>query len=82
MSLTFVDSFDHKRFIDPMNEPHILLWMPGMGHGSSPVRIERVDVGRYFASEIFFIMTGEWDIHFQLKSGSVVVEEKIQNVII
>jgi hypothetical protein len=82
MDLIFVDTLDQSRFIDPMNEPNILLWMPGMGHGSSPVSVKRVDVGHYRAREIFFIMTGEWEIHYQLKSGSDVVEEKIQKVII
>ena len=53
-----------------------------MGHGSSPVTMERVDVGRYRAKDVFFIMTGEWDVHYQLKSGSHVVEEKIQKVLI
>ena len=82
LSLTFVDSVDQTRFIDPLQEPFIHLWMPSMGHGSSPVTMERVDVGRYRAKDVFFIMTGEWDVHYQLKSGSHVVEEKIQKVII
>ena len=82
MNLSFVDSVDQTRFIDPLHEPYLLLWMPSMGHGSSPVTMERVDVGRYRAQDIFFIMTGEWDLHYQLKSGPHVVEEKIQKVII
>jgi len=82
MDLTFVDPLDQNIFIDPLNEPNILLWMPSMGHGSSPVSMERIDVGHYRAREIFFIMAGDWDIHYQLKSGSDVVEEKIQKVII
>lgn len=82
MTLSFVDRDDQSRFVDPVAEPFILLWMPSMGHGSSPVKIERVDVGRFRASEIFFIMPGPWDIRYQLKDGSQVAEEKIQKVTI
>lgn len=80
MTLHFVDPSDETRFIDPKSDPFIVLWMPSMGHGSSPVTIERIDVGRYKASEIFFIMPGAWDIRYQLKSGTDVVEEKIQKI--
>ena len=80
MTLSFVDANDDTRFVDPTSEPFIVLWMPSMGHGSSPVTIERIDVGRFRASEIFFIMPGAWDIRYQLKSGSDVVEEHIQKI--
>jgi hypothetical protein len=82
MNLSFVDRYDDTRFIDPTNEPYILLWMPSMGHGSSPVKMERTDVGRFKASEIFFIMPGPWEIRYQLKDGSNVVEEKVQKITI
>lgn len=82
MTLSFVDRNDQTRFIDPVSEPFIVLWMPSMGHGSSPVKIERLDVGKFRASEIFFIMPGPWDIRYQLKDGSNVIEEKIQKVTI
>jgi hypothetical protein len=82
MILSFVDQSDQTRFIDPRHTPLIVLWMPGMGHGSSPVKIDRTDVGQYKVSEIFFIMPGEWDIRYQLKDGSNVVEEKIQEITI
>ncbi len=82
MTLSFVDVNDETRLVDPKNEPFIVLWMPSMGHGSSPVTMERIDVGRYKASEIFFIMPGPWDIRYQLKSGSDVVEERIQKITI
>ena len=82
MNLSFVDRNDDTRFMDPTNEPTIILWMPSMGHGSSPVKMERTDVGRYKASEIFFIMPGPWEIRYQLKDGSNVVEEKVQKITI
>ncbi|MGE3610570.1 MAG: hypothetical protein AB7I27_13350 [Bacteriovoracaceae bacterium] len=82
MELTFVDKMDPSRKIDPVHSPKIVLWMPSMGHGSSPVTLERIDVGHFKASEIFFIMPGPWDIRYQLKDGSNVVEEKIQKITI
>ena len=36
------------------------LWMESMGHGTSPVKLERVGVNKYKVSEAFFIMEGEW----------------------
>jgi hypothetical protein len=82
MTLSFVDRNDQSRFVDPLTEPFIVLWMPSMGHGSSPVKMERLDIGKFRASEIFFIMPGPWDIRYQLKDGSNVIEEKIQKVTI
>lgn len=51
--------------IDPANLPKVVLWMPSMGHGSTPTEVERLDVGAYRAKNVFFIMPGEWDIHFR-----------------
>lgn len=55
----------------------VLLWMPSMGHGSSPVKVERLDVGTYRASEVRFIMKGEWEIRFQLKERDAVKDQAI-----
>ncbi len=82
MTLSFVDRNDNSRFVDPLKDPFIVLWMPSMGHGSSPVKIERVDIGRYRATDIFFIMPGPWDIRYQLRDGIDVLEEKIQKITI
>jgi len=82
MHLTFNDPDDSTRFIDPKNDVAIVLWMPSMGHGSTPVTIERTDVGHYKASEIFFIMPGVWEIRYQLKDGDRVVDQSIQKITI
>jgi hypothetical protein len=55
--------------------PQVILWMPSMGHGSTPTQTSRVDQGTYRASNVFFIMPGEWEIRFQLKNGTEVVDE-------
>ena len=53
----------------------VVLWMPAMGHGSSPVTIDRIDVGTYRASKVFFTMKGDWEIRFQLKDGNAINDE-------
>ena len=45
---------------------HIYLWMPDMGHGSSPVKIKKIGPGEYEVTSIYFIMGGGWEIYFQL----------------
>lgn len=53
----------------------VVLWMPSMGHGSSPVSVTRQSVGAYLASEVFFSMGGEWEIRFQVKAGQNVQDQ-------
>lgn len=55
----------------------VLLWMPSMGHGSSPVTVDRLDVGVYRASSVFFIMKGDWEIHIQAKSPEGAADEAV-----
>ena len=55
----------------------VFLWMPSMGHGSSPVTTNRTGTGHYDVSDVFFIMPGNWDIHLQIKSGSQVLDEVV-----
>jgi hypothetical protein len=57
-----------KVLMDLGTTVRVRLWMPGMGHGSSPVTVERVGPGEYRASEVFFLMRGEWEIHIQIDS--------------
>lgn len=63
--------------ITPENTPFVQLWMPSMGHGSAPVTIRELSAGTYQAQNVFFIMAGEWEIHFQLKNGPDILDESI-----
>ncbi|MCM2281685.1 MAG: FixH family protein [Bdellovibrionaceae bacterium] len=56
-------------------EISVVLWMPSMGHGSSPVKVERLSVGAYRASDVFFVMPGDWEIRIQRRSGGRVLEQ-------
>lgn len=59
----------------------VILWMPDMGHGSSPTRIQKaVDTngnalpGAYRVSNIHFMMGGVWEVRVQLKDAAGKVE--------
>lgn len=55
----------------------VVLWMPAMGHGSSPVSVEKIDTGTYRASNVFFSMHGEWEIRLQAKEGNSVLDQAV-----
>jgi hypothetical protein len=55
----------------------VVLWMPSMGHGSSPVKVQRLDVGTYRATQVFFPMKGVWEIRFQLKDRNDVKDQAV-----
>lgn len=80
LTLSFTDVKDAQRFVDPKFVPAVVLWMTSMGHGSSPVTLNRTDVGQFQSTDVMFIMGGPWDIKFQLKDGSRVVEELVKGV--
>lgn len=63
--------------MDQVSNPQIVLWMPSMNHGSSPVTTQKEDIGTYRALNVFFIMPGEWEIKFQIKDGNQVLDEAI-----
>ncbi|WII71622.1 serine protease spb1 [Bdellovibrio sp. 22V] len=52
-----------------------LLWMPSMGHGSAPVKIEKLDETHYRITNIYFIMPGDWEVRLYLKKNSQTVDE-------
>jgi hypothetical protein len=52
----------------------VKLWMPDMGHGSSPVQITQTTdssgkaiTGTYLVSMMYFTMGGKWDVNVTLK---------------
>lgn len=53
----------------------VKLWMPSMGHGSSPVLVRRVDIGTYLVEDVYFSMTGDWDIQIQLNTETGLIDE-------
>ncbi len=77
-----LNAFDQTAIqLDSQALPQLVLWMPSMGHGSTPSVVQRLDVGTYRATEVFFIMPGEWDLKFQLKTGSEVTDEALVQIV-
>jgi hypothetical protein len=64
-------------YVRPEQEVWLKLWMSSMGHGSSPVTIRELAPGEYEVSRIYFSMPGDWDLRFQLKQGTTVVEQVV-----
>ncbi|MBL7542438.1 MAG: hypothetical protein JNL11_01410 [Bdellovibrionaceae bacterium] len=63
--------------VDLSAMPEVVLWMPSMGHGSTPTKIERLDVGTYRVGNVFFIMPGAWEIRFQVKDESKAIVDGV-----
>lgn len=64
-------------YTSPTSQVAVKLWMPSMGHGSSPVTVNpSVDAsgalipGVFEATQVYFVMGGAWEIWIQLKNGS------------
>ena len=66
MHVAFVDKTHHA--VELPAKLKVELWMPAMGHGSSPVTVEKAldeqgapKLGEYRVSQVYFIMSGEWE---------------------
>jgi hypothetical protein len=73
--IEFYNPDDRSQFVDLQNNLEVELWMPSMGHGSAPVKVEKTNPGQYRVSEVFFVMPGDWEIRFKLKNGATVLEQ-------
>lgn len=62
-------------FITPPEKMAVVLWMPSMGHGSAPVKITEIQPGVYEVSEVYFVMSGDWEIRIQIKKGRDVLDQ-------
>jgi hypothetical protein len=72
-----LSSFDLK-LARPLNQNqtlNIYIWMPDMGHGSSPVDIKQLNSTDYAVSEIAFIMPGIWVLHVEILENNQVVDQ-------
>lgn len=68
--------------LDATQTPEVILWMPGMGHGSSPTQTTRLDVGTYRASKVFFIMPGDWEIRFSVKESEQPNSKQVDGAVV
>jgi hypothetical protein len=80
LTATLTLTNDQGQATDAPSDLAVQLWMPSMGHGSSPVRVTRTELGSYSAAGIYFIMPGQWEVRIQLKTGREVTEQATFNV--
>lgn len=45
------------------------LWMPGMGHGSSPVQLKQLGPNLFQVTKAYFVMPGQWVIRMRFEFG-------------
>ncbi|QDK45858.1 serine protease spb1 [Bdellovibrio sp. ZAP7] len=67
-------------YTDPTTALSVILWMPSMGHGSSPVKIDKIETGVYRVHRVFFIMPGDWEVRIFLKDGATTVDHVIESL--
>jgi len=58
----------------------VALWMPAMGHGSSPVTLTQKGPGEYVVENMYFTMRGDWDIQLLLKDNRKIIEKQVISV--
>jgi hypothetical protein len=76
-----LNQFDQSSVeLDTSVLPEVILWMPSMGHGSSPTKVTRLDTGTYRADDVFFVMPGAWQIKFQVREENRSVDGVIVDV--
>lgn len=68
MLVDFKTGEDHKP-LDIKSEVKVSLFMPEMGHGSSPTKVEKVRGSTSFkVSKIYFTMPGKWEVRVTIKN--------------
>lgn len=87
MRLEWHDGATHA-FIEP-GQFEVDLFMPEMGHGSSPTQIThsvdakgQAETGVYEVSSMYFIMSGDWEVRVTLKSANGAVETQAWKITI
>lgn len=76
-------------YVDPSQKVSVKLWMPSMGHGSAPVKIDhhksasrQDEIGVFDVTQVVFIMSGNWEIRIQLKQDQKMIDEAIHPIAI
>lgn len=83
MILTFYLATDSSVLQSPQTEVKVKLYMPSMGHGSSPVTVTEISPGVFRADDICFTMGGDWEIYIQLQNaqGQIIEQQTISLLI-
>ncbi len=72
-----LSSFDLKleRALKINQTLNVYIWMPEMGHGSSPIVMNQLNSIDYNFSELAFIMPGLWVLHIEILENNQVVDQ-------
>lgn len=88
MSLEAKDIATQKSF-DLQDQVEVVLWMPSMGHGSAPTRVEKLSdaegnivPGAFIVKRIFFIMPGDWQVRVTLTDSNGIKETQIFDLLL
>lgn len=58
----------------------VVLFMPDMGHGSSPTKVEKISDSSFKVSKIYFSMPGLWEVRLTIKNENGAKETKFFTV--
>jgi hypothetical protein len=58
------------------------IWMPEMGHGSSPIEVMKSSDLNYIFSEVAFIMPGLWVLHIEIIENNIVVDKWQKSIVL
>jgi hypothetical protein len=64
-----------KEPLAPTMKLHAYLWMPDMGHGSSPIEIKQLNATDFVISELAFIMPGLWVLHLEISENNRIITQ-------
>jgi hypothetical protein len=55
---------------------NVALFMTEMGHGTAPVKVERLDLKHFQVSEAYFVMEGQWSVNVEVVTdrGTVLIQ--------
>jgi hypothetical protein len=76
-TLTFKSTTGKKENTDPKQRVSVGIFMPSMDHGSMPVTLTKTETGVYQVQNVYFTMSGEWEIHVKL----VATESKTEKIV-
>ncbi|NOT80011.1 MAG: hypothetical protein HOP07_13535 [Bacteriovoracaceae bacterium] len=71
-----------KEPLAPNLSINAFIWMPEMGHGSSPIEVIKSSDLNYVFSEVAFIMPGLWVLHVEILENNKVVDKWQKSIVL
>lgn len=61
----------HVMVAQQVTDMKVELWIPSMGHGSSPVTVQQFGLNKYKVSQAYFIIPGQWEVRLSFSLDGV-----------